>query len=86
MKMVQGCLKQKKEEKFESDFVISEIALRLNQLFSLCDMNNPRFYKYEANILAVLASYLHNSFSNTVQYIAIDMLFPVVLLIKRQIL
>ena len=52
----------------------------------MCDMNNPRFYKYETNLLAILANYLHNSFSNTVQYLAIDLLFPVLLLIKRQIL
>jgi hypothetical protein len=48
-------------------------------------MNNTRFYKYEANLLAVLANYLHNSFSTTVQYLSIDLLFPLLLLIKRQL-
>ena len=58
----------------------------MNQIFSICDMNNPRFYKYEINLLGLLGNYLQNSFSNTVQYLAIDMLFPILLLVKRQII
>ncbi len=87
MKLNYGTLKQNKKEELEvNDFVVAEISLKINQLFTLCDMNNQRFYKYQANLLAVLANYLHNSFSNTTQYAAIDMLFPVLLLMKRQIL
>lgn len=70
----------------DSDLVISHIGDRLNQLFSLCDMNNTRFYKYEVNLLAMLANYLHHSFSSTVQYLCIDLLFPLLLLIKRQLI
>lgn len=80
-------LKQaKKEDITETDFVLCELSLKINQLFTLCDMNNPRFYKYQANLLAILANYLRHSFSNTSQYLALDMLFPVLLLMKRQIL
>lgn len=76
----------RKEEPNQTDFVLGNLCLRLNQLFNVCDMNNSRFYKYETHLLSLLANYLHNSFSNTVQYLAIDMLFPVLMLIKRQII
>jgi hypothetical protein len=66
--------------------VLNELSFKINQLFTLCDMNNPRFYKYQANLLGTLANYLQHSFSNTTQYLAIDMFFPVLLLMKRQIL
>ena len=49
-------------------------------------MNNSRFYKYEANLLGLLGRYLQNSFSNTVKYLAVDLMFPLLLLIKRQII
>ena len=68
------------------DFVVGEISLRLRQLFSLCDMSNPRFYKYQGNLLALLAHYLQSSFSKTTQYLTIDTLFPLLLLMKRQLL
>ena len=86
MKAVTSPFKQNKEDISQTDFVIAEICIKINQLFTLCDMNNPRFYKYQANLMAVLANYLHNAFSNTAQYIAIDLLFPALILMKRQIL
>lgn len=49
-------------------------------------MGNPRFYKYEENLLGMLANYLRYSFSSTTQYLSIDLLFPILLLVKRQIL
>ena len=78
--------RSKKEEVNETDFVLGEISLRINQIFSICDMSNPRFYKYETNLLSLLGNYLQQSFSNTVQYLSIDMLFQLLLLVKRQIM
>lgn len=52
----------------------------------MCDMGNPRFYKYEENLLGMLANYLRHSFSSTTQYLTIDLLFPLLLLVKRQVL
>lgn len=88
LKIVNSPLKNCKrdEDNVEMDFVIAEIRLKMNQLFTLCDMGNARFYKYEVNLLVILANYLNSSFSNTTQYIAIDLLFPLLILIKRQIL
>lgn len=65
---------------------MEEVTRRLCALFTVCDMGNPRFYKYEENLLGILAGYLRASFSSTTQYLTIDMLFPLILLVKRQIL
>lgn len=74
-----------KAEKAGSDCVVGDVAQRLSQLFGQCDMGSPRFYKYEANLLSVLGNYLSHAFSSTVQYLAIDLLFPLLLLVKRQL-
>jgi hypothetical protein len=86
LKQVQGGTKSKVEDKNHSDVAIQEITTRLCALFNMCDMGNPRFYKYEENLLGMLANYLRYSFSSTTQYLIIDMLFPILLLVKRQIL
>ena len=69
----------------ESDWVLLELARRCCSLMSLCDMASPRFYKYEANLLAALAGYLDHSFSATTKYLALDLFFPYLALVKRQI-
>lgn len=61
----------KNEEKNETDLIIKEITHRIFTLFSTCDMNNSRFYKYEENLLGMLANYLRYSFSSTTQYLTI---------------
>jgi len=86
MKQVQGGAKSKVEDRNHSDIAIQEITTRLCALFNMCDMGNSRFYKYEENLLGMLANYLNSSFSSTTQYLTIDMLFPIILLVKRQIL
>jgi hypothetical protein len=78
--------KVRTEDKVHSDLAIQEINHRLCTLFTMCDMNNFRFYKYEENLLGMLANYLRYSFSSTTQYLTIDLLFPMILLIKRQLL
>lgn len=83
---MQGGAKSKVEDKIHSDIAIQEITARLCALFNMCDMSNPRFYKYEENLLGMLANYLRSSFSSTTQYLTIDMLFPIILLVKRQIM
>jgi hypothetical protein len=86
LKQVAGGAKSKGEDKAHSDLAVQEITSRLCALFNMCDMGNPRFYKYEENLLGMLANYLRSSFSSTTQYLTIDLLFPILLLIKRQIL
>lgn len=49
-------------------------------------MANPRFYRYEEHLLGMLANYLRHSFSSTTQYLAIELVFPLLLLVKRQVL
>ena len=51
-----------------------------------CDMSSPRFYKYQANLLTALAAYVSNSFSPTTKYLTLDLLFPYLALVKRQIM
>ena len=46
LKMSNGSARNRKEEVNETDFVLGEVSLRMNQIFSICDMSNPRFYKY----------------------------------------
>lgn len=86
LRQVAGGTRGRVEEKAESDLAVEEVTRRMCALFSLCDMGNPRFYKYEQNLLGVLAGYLRASFSSTTQYLTIDMLFPLILIVKRQIL
>ena len=78
--------KVKVEEKLGCDLALEEIAQRLCALFSTCDMANPRFYRYEEHLLGMLANYLRHSFSSTTQYLAIELVFPLLLLVKRQVL
>ena len=53
LQMSNGSARNRKEEVAETDFVLGEVSLRMNQIFSICDMSNPRFYKYQSNLLSL---------------------------------
>lgn len=51
-----------------------------------CDMKKDKFYIYQSRLLKLLGFYLNETTSNTTKYLIIDHLFPLLVLIKRQIL
>ncbi len=58
----------------------------LNKLLSVCNMEQTKFYFYQTNILNTLAFVITHSNSLATSYQVIDIFFPLLLLIKRQIM
>lgn len=49
-------------------------------------MEKAKFYKYEVNLLSTIAFYLSSSNSLSISYAILEEAFPILLLIKRQML
>ena len=49
-------------------------------------MNKEKFYLYETKLLKLLGFYLNETTSHTTKYLTIEKIFPILLLLKRQLM
>lgn len=49
-------------------------------------MSKDKFYLYESRLLKLLGFYLNETTSNTTKYLTIEKIFPLLILVKRQVL
>lgn len=73
------------EIKKQSDSVILHVGGWLQSLFKSSNLDHPKFIFYEINLLKTLNFYLSTCQSKVTPYIVIEFLFPILIMIKRQI-
>lgn len=74
------------EQKKSTDYIISHIGRWLQSLFKSSNLDHPKFSVYEVNLLKILNFYLSSCSSKVAPYLVIQFMFPLLLLVKRQII
>ena len=69
-----------------ADDVILYVGKWLQSLFRSANIDHPKFIAYEVNLLKVLNFYLTIAQSKVTPYLIIEMAFPLLMLIKRQLI
>lgn len=79
-------LEEHSQKLIYEDFVVEYIRHYMKEVLGTCDMKRDKFYVYESKLLKVLGVYLAEDTESTAKYLVVEQLFPLLLLVKRQIL